>query len=265
MNVGILGANGFVGSNLASRLAAFGLKVRTYGRSEVDLVNPQSLARIADHDVVINCAAYVGSDRDRLFLVNVQGVQNLCAELGSRAVVPYLVQLSSGAVYGYSDVPAVSDSPPAPQGDYASSKYLGDEIVRLNYPGPSLIARLYFPYGLGQARERLMPRLVGRVLSREPIDVSVHDSRPLINPIYIDDLCEELHRLVRGRIEGVSLIGGGEIVSVRDIANLVSRVTGVEPIFRQVDGATSSMYCDGKSCTKLDQGLRRVIKSICNA
>lgn len=262
MNVGIVGANGFVGSNLVSRLTAEGHQVRAYGRSDIDLVKPESFDCLEDHDAVINCAAYVGADREKLFAVNVQGVINLCAALQARATQPYLLNVSSGAVYGYSDAPAALDSLAAPVGDYALSKYLGDEVVRLHYRGPSAVARLYYPYGEGQAQERLMPRLIHRILNREPIDISIHASCPLINPLHIDDLCDQLSAMTRGRVEGVQLLGGSEIVSIQDIALLAGRVMNIEPVFYQVDGAKSSMYCIGRGGITLASGLGRLIDSI---
>ncbi|MFC3940616.1 NAD-dependent epimerase/dehydratase family protein [Pseudomonas gingeri] len=262
VNVGIVGANGFVGRNLASRLTTEGFRVRAYGRSDIDLVKLESLACLEDHDAIVNCAAYVGTDKEKLFSVNVQGVISLCTELNERAKPPYLLHLSSGAVYGYMDSPALFDSPAAPVGDYALSKFLADEVVRLHYRGASAVARLYYPYGEGQAQERLMPRLVGRVLNREPIDISIHSSCPLINPLHIDDLCDELLALTLGSVEGVHLLGGSEIVSIRDVALLIGRILGVDPVFRETEGAKSSMYCNGRSSVSLDLGLRRLIESM---
>lgn len=262
MNVGIVGANGFVGSHLVSRLTAAGHEVRAYGRSDIDLVKPESFDCLEDHDAVINCAAYVGTDRERLFAVNVQGVINLCAMLQARAIPPFLLNVSSGAVYGYSDGPAAPDSPAAPVGDYALSKYLGDEVVRLHYRGPSAVARLYYPYGEGQAEERLMPRLIQRILNREPIDISIHASCPLINPQHIDDLCDQLSAIVLGRAEGMHVLGGSEIVSIQDITRMAGRILNIEPVFNQVDGAKSSMYCKGRGSVSLESGLGRLIDSI---
>ena len=60
MNIGVVGANGFVGRNVVSSFRSIGMQVKGYGRDQVDLCRPESLANIGEHDVIINCAAYVG-------------------------------------------------------------------------------------------------------------------------------------------------------------------------------------------------------------
>lgn len=262
MNVGIIGARGFVGAHLLEHLHALGVAVTGYTREALDLSDPASLANLGAHDVVVNCVAQVSGSAAGLFATNVQGVHNLCAELNRRVVKPYLLQLSSGAVYGYADHAVDAQSVAAPVGDYPLTKFLGDEVVRLHYQGPWAIARLYFPYGEGQAEERLIPRLIKRVLAGETIDVSQHGGCPLINPMYIGDLCQQLHSMAINRVIGVHLLGGRELVSIRDIAQMISRISGVEAKFREVDGAASSMFCVGGGQVSLEQGLALLIHSI---
>jgi nucleoside-diphosphate-sugar epimerase len=262
MNVGIIGARGFVGAHLLEYLKTLDIAATGYTRETLDLSKPESLANLGAHDVVVNCAAQVSGSAAELFATNVQGVHGLCAELNRRVVKPYLLQLSSGAVYGYANHAVDAYSAAAPVGDYALTKLLGDEVVRLHYQSSWAIARLYFPYGEGQAQERLIPRLVKRVLAGETIDVSQHGGCPLINPMYIGDLCRQLHGMARDRVAGTHLLGGRELVSIRDIAQMIGRISGVEVKFRESDGAVSSMFCVGDGQVALEQGLVRLINSM---
>ena len=107
-----------------------------------------------------------------------------------------------------------------------------------------------------------MPRLIQRILNREPIDISIHASCPLINPQHIDDLCDQLSAIVLGRAEGMHVLGGSEIVSIQDITRMAGRILSIEPVFNQVDGAKSSMYCKGRGAVSLESGLGRLIDSI---
>ncbi len=262
MNLGIIGARGFVGAHLLEHLKALGVDATGYTRETLDLGEPASLANLGAHDVVVNCIAQVSGSAAELFATNVRGVHGLCAELNRRAVKPYLLQLSSGAVYGYADHAVDAQSQAAPLGDYALTKFLGDEVVRLHYQGSWAIARLYFPYGEGQAEERLIPRLVKRVLTGEVIDISRHGGCPLINPMHISDLCQQLYGMARDKAAGIHLLGGRELVSIRDIAQMIGRISGVEPRFREVDGAASSMFCVGSGQVSLEQGLALLVHSM---
>lgn len=261
MNVGIIGARGFVGAHLFKHLQKLGFAVTAYIRETVDLCNPASLSNLLEHDVVVNCAVKVSGATADLFKTNVQGVHSLCTELNRRPTLPYLLQLSSGAVYGYADHAVNVQSPVAPEGDYALTKFLGDEVIRLYYKGQWGIARLYFPYGEEQDDSRLIPRLIKRIQAGETIDVSKYAGRPLINPIYIGDLCKQLQGISIDKTAGVHLLGGAECISIRDVAEMIGRKCGVEAKFREVDGVTSNMFCEGKGQVSLEQGLALLIDS----
>lgn len=262
MDVGIIGARGFVGARLQAYLQAQGVAVTGYTRETVDLGDPSSFSRLGEHDVVVNCAAQVSGASSELFAANVEALHSLCFELNQRARKPYLLQISSGAVYGYADHAVHARSAAAPVGDYALTKFLGDEIVRLSYQGVWAIARLYFPYGEGQAEERLLPRLVRRVLEGQTIEVSRQGGCPRINPMYIGDLCEQLHGMIRSNVPGVCLVGGRQVVSIAEIAQMIGRIAGVEVSLREVDGAVSNMFCEGSGQVSLEQGLALLIDSI---
>jgi len=262
MDVGIIGARGFVGARLLAYLQARGVAVTGYTRETLDLGDPSSFARLGEHDVVVNCAAKVSGTAAEMFAVNVEALHSLCAELNRRARKPYLLQVSSGAVYGYADHAVDAQSCAAPVGDYALTKFLGDEIVRLSYQGVWAIARLYFPYGEGQAEARLLPRLIRRVLAGETIEVSRQGGCPRISPMYIGDLCEQLHGMASSKTSGVHLLGGVEVASIAEIALTIGRIAGVEVKFHEVDGATSNMFCVGSGQVSLEQGLVRLIDSM---
>ena len=103
MDVGIIGARGFVGARLLAYLQARGVAVTGYTRETLDLGDPSSFARLGEHDVVVNCAAKVSGTAAEMFAVNVEALHSLCAELNRRSRKPYLLQVSCGAVYGYAD------------------------------------------------------------------------------------------------------------------------------------------------------------------
>ena len=57
---------------------------------------------------------------------------------------------------------------------------------------PIVILRLFFPFGPGQKVPRLFPSLIGRIARGETIDINTSLGRPIINPVYIEDLVDQI-------------------------------------------------------------------------
>jgi nucleoside-diphosphate-sugar epimerase len=260
MDIAIIGAKGFIGSNLRERLHALGMSVTAYTRKILDVSNPASFINLGDHDVVINCAVNITGSASELFATNVQACHSLCTELNRREKKPYLLHLSTGGIYGWAECARTKISIPAPSDNYSLTKFLGDEVIRLHYKGVWAIARLYFPYGVGQSEDRLIPRLIQCVLAGETIEVSKCGA-PLINPLYIGDLCDQLYEMVKNRVSGVHLMGGREVVSIIELVSLISQLSGVRPKIQEVGGLKSNMFCVGSGPTSLNSGLQKLIDS----
>ena len=102
----ITGAHGSLGHDLQAALAAApGTRsVTALGRAELDITDPAACrAAVADHDVVLNAAAYTAvdaaeDDEEAAHLVNAIGAENLAA--ASRTAGAVLVQYSTDYVFG---------------------------------------------------------------------------------------------------------------------------------------------------------------------
>ncbi len=122
MRVYITGSCGFVGGYLAQELAAAYPQAQLFGMAHAlesraalpmgmivgnaDLTDREAVAReleSADPDVVFHLAGFAsaaGSDRDRIFAVNVAGTQTLLELLQARHKPCRVHLASSGYVYG---------------------------------------------------------------------------------------------------------------------------------------------------------------------
>ncbi|HEV8391392.1 MAG TPA: NAD-dependent epimerase/dehydratase family protein [Dongiaceae bacterium] len=232
MKVLLTGARGFLGSAVRSTLTGAGLDVigisRTpaEGLAVVDVERPDAVTRLLGDvrpDVVVNCAARVDFGADvlaGLFPVNVL----LPALIGQwcRANGGYLIQASTIAVHGAQ----VRDAGPAaaiePDTDYGRSKWLAEQnidqsgcrAVRLRFGG---IFGRSGPQHLGLNRA-----LQGAMKGQPPTLVGQGSARR--NYVFVHDAASVVAHCVQSRPEGVRWVGGGQIVSMRQMLDAICEV-----------------------------------------
>ena len=136
----LTGGSGQVGTEI-TRLAPAGLTIVAPGRAELDMADPDSIARmVASHPwaAVINSAAYTAVDKAESDVVaawkaNALGPAAL-AQATAAAGIP-LVHVSTDYVFDGSAPGAYDESDPvAPLGVYGASKLAGELAVRSGNP-----------------------------------------------------------------------------------------------------------------------------------
>jgi UDP-glucose 4-epimerase len=254
MNFLITGAAGFLGSALANRLAREGHQVR--GLDDLSTGDPQSLSPdvmftrgdvndrpklwtlLQDVDCVYHLAARVLVAESVLYPreyngVNVGGTVSLMEamrDVGVRRVV----LISSGAVYGDQSVQPLKETAPLnPRSPYAVSKLCAEYYVRTigdlwNIETVSL--RVFNAYGPGQHLPPSHPPVIPNFL-RQAVrggTLVIHsDGSQTRDYVYIDDVVNAMVAAATARTVNriVINIGAGTETSVRELANLVLKVT----------------------------------------
>ncbi|WP_019548313.1 NAD-dependent epimerase/dehydratase family protein [Streptomyces sulphureus] len=186
-NIALIGAAGFVGTNLAlgmeqrghtvtlvdvgdrfGRLAASGLLDRA-PHHFVDLARPG--ASLPECDVLVNLAALPQVDfslhHPELAFTNNVAVMSVVLEAARRRGTPLLFT-SSIEVYGGNDGPLFTEeSPLLPLSPYAASKIACEgflESYRHNFGIAATTVRLTNLYGPWQAPDRIVPRIAAQAL-----------------------------------------------------------------------------------------------------
>ncbi|MBI3986944.1 MAG: SDR family oxidoreductase [Lentisphaerae bacterium] len=239
MKIGVLGASGFVGSALVEHLEKAGHDVTGLSRPDFDLTRPATFARIpAGIETLILAAGHVGgAPKDRvLWRTNVEAVYALTEFLNKRGPPRLVMYLSSGAVYGTAKAVVTSHSPARPDSLYGLSKLLAEQILSSMLNTEVMILRLFFPFGPGQKPTRLIPRLIGRIRSGEPVDVT-HDGGLKINPLFIEVLVRQTAALLRRPGTAVHNLGGPAVRSIRQLAESIGGLLGKKPRFVVKEGA----------------------------
>ena len=254
----VTGATGFIGSHLTRRLVEHGAHVHAL-TSTVSSVYPVRLVDIrnritlhggnlcdsgamasvvehADPQVVFHLGAYthVGKSWERVdecIQTNVHGTVNLLQAL-ARCHYERFVYTSTSEVYGDIAVPFREDAAVDPNSPYSVSKYSGERFCRMLQKGkswPIVIVRPFNAYGPAQSPDRIVPEIIVKALRKERLAMTQgHQTRELN---FVGDLVGGflLAATVPG-IEGeVFNIGGGQEVSMRDLATTVHGLMG-DPI-----------------------------------
>jgi nucleoside-diphosphate-sugar epimerase len=239
----ITGTTGFVGGALTRSLRD-GNRIVEVNRGEADRSangitwdyrNSLPASLPAKADIVIHSAADTSESPRDGFVVNAAATSVLL-EYARAASANTFVYISTGSVYGASDGPHQERQPIYPQGAYACTKAAGELVVQ-SYQNcfRTLVLRLYFPFGPGQRKERLIPRLISRVSRGEAIQLKGQNG-PVISPLYIDDLTQWMRLLLESVARGTFNLAGKERISIRQLAEKIGKLVGQQPRFEELMG-----------------------------
>ncbi|GAA0467694.1 NDP-sugar dehydratase or epimerase [Paractinoplanes deccanensis] len=267
----VTGGHGFVGSHLVAALRRRGVAVTVLdvvpppaglpadvGHRPVDLRDPASVrAALVPADVVFhlagNASGTISVDRPRFdFETNAEGTFNLFEALLDEPP-RRVTYLSSAMVYGRPEcTPMPEDHPLRPFLPYAASKLAGEHIAESmceSYGLPTVIGRAFTIYGPGEDPRRAggeVSQFVRWHLNGRPIPAVGDADRKTRDFAHVHDLVHGLMTITeRGTPGEVYNLGTGSETSLRELADIVGRVTG-----RPAD-----LHCDDEV---LDDSYRHV-------
>lgn len=285
----ISGGSGLLGSHVLSSIGDGDSNVISLSRSEIEPDLPH--VRVVKHDFQEEKILSPGMTADRVlhlaqsrdyssfpgraqsvFDVNVSGtlqMLNYALRSGSKA----FLLASTGGVYAphnknlEEDYPLLS-APPIPF--YAASK-ISAELLAASFVNHFniTILRYFFIYGPGQDSEKLIPRLINKILRGEPIAVAGSDGAR-ISPTFVDDAARITVEASRLGISGTFNVAGQDSHTIGEIARQIGKILGksvsleVEADARPTDYVASTVKGDllfGPSATMLEKGLETVIEA----
>jgi UDP-glucose 4-epimerase len=115
-----------------------------------------------------------------------------------------------------------------PSTPYGAAKWVIGGYARMFrrlYGTPISILRPMMTYGPGQKNFKLIPSIVNALLRGQRAELG--SGRRLVDWVYIDDVVEAFVRTASSKaLNGTIDIGSGKLVSIRDCALLIGRLTG---------------------------------------
>ena len=225
----VLGASGFVGSTLATRLRSSGIPVVAPGRADLELQDPSAsgalAALLAEGDALVVCAALTpdrGRDA-RTMIANLVMADHVCAALGATKLARVLY-LSSDAVYA--DGPEqVAEASCASPSTYHGLMHLARErmFAQATPAGtPLLILRPCAVFGAGDTHGSYGPNRFIRTALAEGTITLFGEGEDRRNHLYVEDLAALMELALTKGTTGVMNVAGGGALPFREVAELVA-------------------------------------------
>jgi UDP-glucose 4-epimerase len=260
MNALVTGGAGFIGSHLSERLLAQGARVRAVdaftdfyprplkernlenlrGRSGYEFIEGDlrqvDLPKLLDGIThVFHLAAQAGVRRSwgaefQVYTgLNIDSTQRLLEACVGKPI-ERLVYASSSSVYGDDvAIPMVETAVPQPVSPYGVTKLAAEQLCYLyyfNYKVPTVSLRYFTVYGPRQRPDMGFNRFFRAILDGKPL-VQFGDGLQTRDFTYVADaVTATADAAVRGVPGRVYNIGGGARVSLRDVFELIARVSG---------------------------------------
>jgi UDP-glucose 4-epimerase len=299
----VTGGAGFIGSHLCERLLEKGevvcldnfdpyyspqakrknieplIKHPDFELVEGNILDRELLSRLfADVDYVFHNAAQAGVRASvenplKTHEVNTTGTLNLL-EAAADSGVRKVINASSSSVYGkVSYLPFDEDHPNVPVSPYGASKLVAEHYCRVfsELHGLETVSLRYFTvFGPRMRPDLAINIFTGKALNNEPIEV-FGDGEKTRDFTFIDNIIDaNLRAIERG--SGVYNIGGGERISINELAKRIVAIVGSESkiIYSDsVKGDAEHTWSDVSKARRdigyepgigLDQGLERYVE-----
>jgi UDP-glucose 4-epimerase len=219
----ILGAAGFIGSAVGTRLHSSGLEVIRLARQDLDLSADGAGATLADRlrpgDCLVFAAARAPVKSNDMLIDNLRMADAVCQALDNTPI-SHLVYVSSDAVYADGPLPLTESSPTAPSSLHgvmhlAREIMLGAaDVKRFCVVRPTLV------YGVGDPHDGYGPNQFLR-LANEALPITLFgEGEERRDHVHISDVAELIARAVESGSAGTLNIATGVVTSFRDVAEL---------------------------------------------
>ncbi len=243
MKVLVTGSCGFVGRHLIEYLRGrsfdvVGADVAKGADVQADVTDyGKVLDLFKGHrfDAVVHLAAVADiseslKDPYRCFNVNCLGTLNVL-EAARQQEVKRVVVLSSANYYGApSKVPVIESDPPSPRTPYDFSKVALESIVWSYYRNhglPVVVLRPWKAFGEYEHVVKMVPRFILACL--ENTSIPLYNGGADVTDLYhVENLCYaiELSLINENAVGQAFNVGTGEAVSVRQLAEMIKKLTG---------------------------------------
>ena len=225
----VIGAAGFVGGAVASRLEKDGVAVLRISRKEVDLLAPDASLRLErllkPTDSVVAVSAQAPVKNADMLVENLVMARAMVRALSTISVF-HVVNISSDAVYADSDKPLTESSCASP-GSLHGAMHLAREVMfQSGIKAPLAILRPSLLYGAADPHNGYGPNRFRRLAAKGEDIVLFGEGEERRDHVFIDDVADLVKRVLYRSSTGVLNIATGEVHSFADIARKAISLSG---------------------------------------
>lgn len=230
----VLGANGFIGRALVSRLRFEGVETLGFCSAELDLTSPLSVEKLAGQllpsDTVIVLSALTpdrGRDIDT-FMRNLAIGRNVCKALEAKPV-RHVVYMSSDAVYPFGNKP-VTEASPISSDAYYGMMHIVRELMFRKLPGSVMSTlRCSSVYGGADSHNSYGPNRFRREAAHTGRITLGGNGEETRDHIHIDDVVTLTWLVITHRCQGTLNLATGDSTPFLDVARQVAAHFDPEP------------------------------------
>jgi UDP-glucose 4-epimerase len=220
----VIGAGGFVGSAICTRLAADKIPVLALTRNELDLLKPEAAATLqrllrAD-DSVVFVSALAPTRNNAMLIDNLRMAEAVCAALAAQPV-GHLVYVSSDAVYSDEANPVIERSCQQPSSLHGVMHLAREIMLRAALKLPLAILRPTLIYGAKDPHNGYGPNRFRRLAAKGEAIMLFGEGEEKRDHILVDDVAALTSAALHHRSNGVLNIATGRSASFREVAEMV--------------------------------------------
>jgi nucleoside-diphosphate-sugar epimerase len=222
----VLGAGGFVGAAITSRLTASSIPVLALGRREVDLLAPDASDRLTEllrSDDAVVAAAAIAPVKSIAMLEDNMALLKAMSEAFTRNRPAHLVNIGSDAVFADGPLPLDESSPRAPTSLHGLM-HLAREITFATLPAAVPVATLRptLIYGAADPHNGYGPNRFIRLAIAGRDIVLFGEGEERRDHVAVEDVAELAVRVLSRRSRGSLNAATGQVWSFRDIASMAA-------------------------------------------
>ena len=222
----VIGAGGFIGSEVVNQLTALKIHVLPVGRKNVDLLTDGADTLLSNllnpNDILIFISALAPCKDLVMLQDNLKMANSVCKALLSLPVA-HVIYVSSDAVYKDSSVPIVESSCAEPSSLHGVMHLSREIALKQSYLGPLAIVRPTLVYGFSDPHNSYGPNRFRRLASSEEPIILFGEGEELRDHVDVEDVAALICNIVLFRSSGIANAVSGNVVSYRELAEFTAR------------------------------------------
>jgi UDP-glucose 4-epimerase len=220
----VVGAGGFVGNAICTRLAAEKVPHLALTRKDIDLLEPEAATKLQrmlrPGDALVFVSALAPTRNNSMLIDNLRMAETICAAVAAGQLAQ-LVYISSDAVYADDANPVTERSCQQPSSLHGVMHLAREVMLRTALKLPLAILRPTLIYGAKDPHNGYGPNRFRRLAAKGEAITLFGEGEEMRDHVRIDDVAMLVSAVLHRRSHGVLNIATGNSVSFRRVAEMV--------------------------------------------